>query len=102
MIIDDLSKSVGLSYIHTIYQTMDSELDLEKNCRNYPNHEYEKYRDCDDEFMLQELEEDGLIPFWATNNYSTVTKMRYLLQLVLSLYINKVFSLKYLQWRLGL
>ena len=79
MIINDISKAVGLSYIHTIYQTIDSEFDLEKNCRNYPNDEFTKYKDCDDEFMQQELEEHGLMPFWATKDYNKVTKLRYLL-----------------------
>ena len=78
MIINDISKAVGLSYIHTIYQTIDSEFDLEKNCRNYPNDEFAEYKDCDDEFMQQELEEDGLKPFWATNNFSSVTKLRFI------------------------
>ena len=85
MIIDDLSKAVGLSYILTLYQTIDSEFDLQKNCRNYPNDEFVEYKDCDDKFMQQELLEDGLIPFWATNDYSNVTKIRYLILILCAL-----------------
>ena len=76
IILNDLSNPEYLSHIVTISQTIDSELDKEKLCVNYPNDEYQKFKDCDNKFINQEVLKVGLMPFWATKNISTATKFR--------------------------
>ena len=71
-----LSYREYLSYFVTITQTIDSEFDIEKMCTNYPNDKYRKFKDCDNEFINQEVLKLGLMPFWATKNISTATKFR--------------------------
>ena len=65
-----------LSYFLTISQTIDSELDTEKMCKNYPNDKYQSFKDCDFDFLKQEVSKFGIMPFWATKNVSTATKFR--------------------------
>ena len=65
-----------LEFVSTISQTIDTEFDQENNCKNYPTENYESFRDCDDEFVKKEVTKTGLIPFWVTKNYSSVTKLR--------------------------
>ena len=62
----------------TLTQTMDSELNPEANCENYPTEDYKSYGDCDLQKIQQELksEYNHLMPFWATKNLSSVTSFR--------------------------
>ena len=76
MILNDLSNPAYFSYYHTISQKVDSELDKKKNCRKYPNNKYETFKDCDFEFVRNQVSKEGLNPFWATKNYTTVTKLK--------------------------
>ena len=76
IILNDLSNPEQLSYIVTISQTIDSEFDIEKMCKNYPNDEYQKFKDCDNEYINQEVLKVGIMPFWSTKNISTATKFR--------------------------
>ena len=77
IILNDLSNLDYFSYIVTISQTIDSEFDREKMCENYPNDKYQKFADCDNEFLFQEVLKLGIMPFWATKNVSNVTKFRF-------------------------
>ena len=77
IILNNLSNREYISYIVTISQTIDSELDIEKMCKKYPNDEYQKFKDCDNEFITQEVLKVGLMPYWATKNISTATKLRF-------------------------
>ena len=76
IILNNLSNREHLSYIVTISQTIDSEFDIEKMCENYPNDKFQKFKDCDNEFINKEVLKVGLIPFWATKNISIATKFR--------------------------
>ena len=63
----------------SISQNLYSELDPDKNCKNYPNEFFKTYGECDLDFIQQQLlKESDLIPFWATKNLSFATKMGYL------------------------
>ena len=44
-------------------------------CRNYPNSDFESYRECDQQFMKTRVEEiaPGLVPLWMTEDLSKVT-----------------------------
>ena len=64
------------SSIHKISQTIDSELDKDKKCRNYPFKTWESYKDCDFEFVHENFLSMGIMPFWATKDLNTVTNLR--------------------------
>ena len=74
----ELEQTWVMDSFQSISQTIDSEKDPLKNCVNYPNIDYEAFGDCDLYTFHQDLknEYDGIMPFWATTNYSTVTKLR--------------------------
>ena len=74
----NLNETMVIQVVDRISQSIYSEFDLEKKCQNYPNEQYESYKMCDDSFVQKEVSKTGLIPFWTTNNYSTVTKLRFL------------------------
>ena len=44
-------------------------------CRNYPNSDFESYRECDQQFMMTTVEKTapGLMPLWMTEDLSKVT-----------------------------
>ena len=76
--LNDLSRGAFLRFFNTISQNIDSEFNPQKICTNYPNKMFESFKECDDKFVFEEVEKIGLMPFWATNNYSSVTKLRYI------------------------
>ena len=80
--LNDLSRGAFLRFFNTIAQNIDSEFNPQKICRNYPNKMYKSFKECDDKFVFEEVEKIGLMPFWATNNYTMVTKLRYFLSLL--------------------
>ena len=77
LVIKDLYKPSNLKTVHKLSQQIDSELDKGKNCKNYPYKHYRNYRQCDEEYVFNQLHEKFKItPFWATYNMSSVTKLR--------------------------
>ena len=44
-------------------------------CRNYPNSDFESYRECDDKYMKNRVDmiAPGLMPVWMTEDLSKVT-----------------------------
>jgi hypothetical protein len=48
--------------------------DPTKNCRNYPSPDYASYRDCDDQWMKDNVARlaPGLVPIWLTDNTEKV------------------------------
>ena len=76
MIFNNLANTIRKSYVQIISTSKDSDLDQNIKCKNYPYKNYKTYKDCDDEFIFQEVLKIGLVPFWATEDYRTVTKIR--------------------------
>lgn len=74
--INDLANPTYISSIHTISQTVDTEIYILNDCINYPNENYKTFKDCDYEFVQKEVSKFGFVPFWATNDLSKVTKIR--------------------------
>ena len=60
----------------SISQTISSELDQDKPCKNYPFGSFLSYKDCDDKFVQEQVSKHGLTPFWATNNFDNVSALR--------------------------
>ena len=74
----DLSKPTYQVTVNSlISQTLDSEMDQGQNCRKYPYEHYENYRECDEEYVLNEVMKHNFMPFQATSNLSSVTKLRW-------------------------
>ena len=64
-------------------QFINSDKERDGTCVNYPTEKFESYQECDENFIHQEMLNNGVInrhqlmPFWATSNLSEVTKQRY-------------------------
>ena len=76
LVSNNLAKTSNPQIIIKISQTIDSELDADKNCKNYPYENFENYGNCDDDFVRKVVSKYGVMPFWATKNFETVTKIR--------------------------
>ena len=63
----------------TVTQTINSEAEKAINCTNYPNEKFSSFKECDEYFVLNELNTtyDGIMPFWATGDLEKVTQQRY-------------------------
>ena len=72
----NLNESKSFRFAIKMEQFIDSELDVSKNCRNYPTEEYSSFAECDEKFVQQQfLEHFGDIkPFWVADNMSEVTR----------------------------
>ena len=79
----NMSQNIQHDILLTISQTIYSGLDPEAVCVNYPNEKFRSFGDCDIHYMQKALKNDfeSLMPFWATNNLSSVTSLRYKTQL---------------------
>ena len=62
------------SYIMKIKKNVFVEEDKTKNCRNYPNLDFESYEDCDFQYMRSKVKEMNLMPPWLTDDLDNVTK----------------------------
>ena len=77
MTISRLSRERRYLFVFGIHQT--EEMELFGNCVNYPTKKYLSFEECDDDFVKKEMDLTGLMPFWATKNYSMVTNQRYII-----------------------
>ena len=61
--------------LHNSFKKEYKENDDEKiSCVNYPFEKYPNYRECDEDFMSNEMDHlYGIKPFWAAENMSEVT-----------------------------
>ena len=66
-----------VSAMMSVTQIISTEKDKEAKCTNYPNETFGSYSECDEIFLYKKLKKIGIIPFWATNNLSIVTKSRF-------------------------
>ena len=58
------------------------EEDPGNDCRNYPNEDFESYKECDNDFLKKEADmiSPGLKPIWLAEDLNKVTLQRELLQ----------------------
>ena len=72
--LSSLSVSMIKMYALTISQTIDLETDKGKNCQKYPNENFSSYRECDENFVYNEvMEKYNMMPFWAAKNTDEIT-----------------------------
>lgn len=62
---------VDRGYIVKLHETIHVEEDPTNTCQNYPNNQFDSYRECDDRHLMEKTL--GLVPVWATDNLSQVT-----------------------------
>ena len=60
-------------YVLKINQKVYVEEDKSKNCRNYPNEDFENYAACDDHYMKSLCDEARLSPIWLADDLNDVT-----------------------------
>ena len=71
---DDLSKGKIMNYLFSISQEINSELDEDKHCRIYPTKQYSSFRNCDEKTMHEQFMKSNLMPFYAAENMSDITR----------------------------
>ena len=64
-------------YVLKISQNIFVEEDESKNCRNYPNEDFDSYANCDDNYMQSLCDEAGLLPIWLTDDLNKATVQAY-------------------------
>ena len=68
--------SLARKYFITMKQTIRHEMESGINCKNYPFGDFSSYKDCDEDFVYNEMEnKHKLMPFWAAKNLDEVTKL---------------------------
>ena len=62
----------------TLSQIIHLEADEGKNCINYPNKNFESFRECDENFVYHEINDNfNFMPFWAAKRADEITKIKF-------------------------
>ena len=76
--LEDLYSSKTRTYALTMSQTIDLETDKGKNCKNYPNKNFSSYRECDENYVYNEVVKNyNMMPFWAAKKIDEITHTAY-------------------------
>ena len=71
-----LDEPMKLRAIFKLFETIHSEDDEAKNCKNYPNQDAESYEECDQKFLYSQFKNlYKIMPIWVTDNFEQVTKL---------------------------
>ena len=65
--------TIGLKIKQSYY----SDKDKSKNCINYPNTKFKSFKDCDENFITDEMEKLNVMPYWATDDQTKITRSMY-------------------------
>ena len=76
----ELESKITKKYSVEISKNIFVEDDLSKNCLKYPNKNFASYNDCDERYMKNICEQEGLLPIWLTNDFEKVTKQKILMK----------------------
>jgi hypothetical protein len=70
-----LSNEGQYEFVVEMKQNVLLEQDPMKKCRNYPNADFASYRDCDDQWMKDQVgsQAPGLVPIWLADDLEKVT-----------------------------
>ena len=71
--IDNLKEAKSLFFGLRLKQSHYSEQDVEANCVDYPTKRFKSYRECDEDFIIKEMQKIGVMPFWAAKDKLNVT-----------------------------
>ena len=84
---------IGLRLKQSYY----SDQDKSANCINYPNTKFKSFKECDEYFITDEMKKFDVMPYWATNDQTKITRFKYDINVINS---NVVFGLyRYLPMR---
>ena len=75
----DKPKSETLTIGLKIKQSFYSDQDKSANCTNYPNTKFKSFKECDDYFITEVMKKFDVMPYWATDDPSKITRSKYLL-----------------------
>ena len=74
--IDNFHKPKLLNIGLRVKQSHYSDQDEEANCVNYPTKKFKSFRDCDEDFILGEMQKFGVMPFWAVKGNNKLTTLK--------------------------
>ena len=74
--IDNFHKPMLLNIGLRVKQSHYSDQDEEANCVNYPTKKFKSFRDCDEDFILGEMQNIGVMPFWAVKGNNNLTTLK--------------------------
>ena len=60
-----------------IKQSYYADKDKSTNCTNYPNTKFKSYKDCDENFISDEMKKLNVMPNWATDDQTKITRSMY-------------------------
>ena len=73
----NLEKPMNRKFFLTMRQTIHLEMESGINCKNYPFGGFSSYKDCDEDFVYNEMKnKHKLMPFWAAKSLDKVTKLK--------------------------
>ena len=76
--IDDLSSQPGREIKTLVHISQDILPERDLGCKNYPYNQYNSYKDCDEDYLLKEVNRRrNVTPVWATEDLEAVTKLHY-------------------------
>ena len=73
----DKPKSEKLRIGLRIKQNHYSDQDKSANCINYPNMRFQSFKDCDEYFITEEMKKFDVMPYWATDDKTKITRSKY-------------------------
>ena len=63
-------------YFLTLSQQINLEIDSGINCLDYPSKEFQSYRDCDEDYIYNQMKHTyKIMPFWAAKTFDEVTSL---------------------------
>ena len=74
----ELESKITKKYSVEISKNVFVEDDSSKNCWTYPNKNFASYNDCDERYMKNICEQEGLLPIWLTSDFEKVTRQKIL------------------------
>ena len=74
--IEDSNEGQEIIAALSLSQQINTDKDENSKCLNYPNEAYESYEQCDQEFLMEYMQNIDITPFWATRDLKDVTNQR--------------------------
>ena len=72
----NLKKASHVAIGLKVKQSHYSDQDEETNCVNYPSEKFDSFRACDEKFTMEEMENYGVMPFWANKGNTNITSSK--------------------------
>ena len=74
--IEQLTSGMSYRFAFAFFQTIHLKSDAGQNCEDYPTETFSSYRDCDMDFVYNEMRSQyKFMPFWAAKTLDEVTNL---------------------------